>query len=118
MDTATLMKTALNAQKYRSIVHSTALAELWGGSQQLLMELSSFFLPRSRSNMNQSLEDVWRKRYYYAVEKFRDEGIETTADLETGASLYVSLRRKWNPTLVMLANYMGYTWSEIAPDEN
>ncbi|WP_339376152.1 potassium channel family protein [Calothrix sp. NIES-2098] len=117
MDTATLMKTALNAQKYRSIVHSTALAELWGGSQQLLMELSSFFLPRSSLNMNQSLEEVWRKRYYYAVEKFREEGIEITPDLEYGASLYVSLRRKWNPILVGLANYMGYHWSEIAPYE-
>jgi hypothetical protein len=118
MDTATLMKTALNADKYRSVVHSTALAELWGGSQQLLIELSKFFLPKSHVNNNQSLEDVWRKRYYYAVEKFRDEGIEITADLETGASLYVSLRRKWNPILVGLTHYMGYSWSEIAPFEN
>jgi len=118
MDTATLMKTALNAQKYPSIVHSTALAELWGGSQQLLMELSSFFLPKSRSNMDDVLEDVWRKRYYYAVEKFRKEGIEITADLESGAAMYVALRRKWHPNLVRLANYMGYTWSEIAPYES
>lgn len=118
MDTATLMKTALNAQKYPSIVHSTALAELWGGSQQLLMELSNSFLPKTSSNMDNSLEEVWRKRYYNAVEKFKDEGIETTADLESGAYLYVSLRRKWNPNLVRLASYMGYHWNEIAPYEN
>ncbi|MBD6615610.1 two pore domain potassium channel family protein [Komarekiella sp. 'clone 1'] len=117
MDTATLMKTALNAQKYRSIVHSTALAELWGGSQQLLIELSSFLVPKSRSKINESLEQVWRKRYYQAVKKFRDEGIETVTDLEAGASLYISLRRKWNPGLVGLTNYMGYKWSEIAPHE-
>ncbi|MFN6560821.1 MAG: potassium channel family protein [Nostoc sp. ChiSLP01] len=118
MDTATLMKTALNAQKYPSIIHSTALAELWGGSQQLLMELSSFFLPKKSLNVDTSLEEVWRKRYYYAVAKFRDEGIETTVDLEYGASMYVSLRRKWNPILVGLTNYMGYSWSEIAPYED
>ncbi len=99
-------------------MHSTALAELWGGSQQLLTDLSRFFLPRSRSNINKSLEEAWRKRYYYAVEKFRDEGIEITADLESGASLYVSLRQKWHPNLVRLANYMGYSWSEIAPHES
>ncbi len=117
MDTDILIKTALNDQKYHSIVYSTALAELSGGSQQLLIELSRFFLPKNRSNINKSLEEVWQKRYYYAVAKFRDEGIETTTDLETGASLYVSLRRKWHSSLVGLANYMGYSWSEIAPHE-
>ncbi|MBD2433496.1 MULTISPECIES: potassium channel family protein [Fischerella] len=119
MDTATLIKSALNTEKYRSLVHSTAVAELWGGSLQLLTELSSFFLPKSRSNfhINESLEQVWRKRYYDAVEKLRGEGIETAIDLETGACLYISLRRKWNPYLTRLANYMGYNWSEIAPFE-
>lgn len=99
-------------------MHSTALAELSGGTQQLVMELSNFFLPKSHATMDNFLEDVWRKRYYYAVEKFRNEGIEVTADLDSGAYMYVSLRRKWNPTLVKLANYMGYSWSEIAPYED
>jgi hypothetical protein len=31
--------------------------------------------------MYQLLEEMWRKRYYYVVEKFRHEGIETTANL-------------------------------------
>ncbi|MBF2007062.1 MAG: two pore domain potassium channel family protein [Chlorogloeopsis fritschii C42_A2020_084] len=118
MDTATLMKSALNTQKYRSLVNSTATAELWGGSQQLLVELSGFFVGEHRSNINDSLEQVWQKRYYHAVEKFRAEGIETATDLEAGASLYICLRRKWNPCLAGLASYMGYKWSEIAPYEN
>ncbi|WP_231510251.1 hypothetical protein [Fischerella sp. PCC 9605] len=118
IDTVTLMKSALNTEKYRSLVHSTAVAQLWGGSLQLLFELSGSFLPKSRSNIHDSQEQVWLKRYYHAVEKFRAEGIETATDLETGASLYISLRRKWNPCLAGLANYMGYKWSEIAPYEN
>jgi hypothetical protein len=118
IDTATLMRTALNTPNYHSIVHSTALAELWGGSQQLLMELSRFFLPKSRLKIDYSSEEVWRKRYYYAVEKFREEGLETIADLELGASLYISLRQKWHPDLVKLANYMGYQWNEIAAYED
>ncbi len=118
MDTATLMKTALNTQKYHSLLYSPAIAELWGGSQQLLFELSSLFQPKTRLNINESLEEVWRKRYYRAVKKFQDQGIETVTDLETGADSYISLRRKWNPTLMKLTSYMGYSWSEIAPYEN
>ncbi|BAZ65761.1 MAG: hypothetical protein KME28_23245 [Pelatocladus maniniholoensis HA4357-MV3] len=68
--------------------------------------------------MNESLEEVWRKRYYRAVRKFQDQGIETVTNLETGADLYISLRRKWNPNLIKLTNYMGYSWNEIAPYEN
>lgn len=118
MDTATLIKSALNTEKYYSLVHSTAVAQLWGGGLQLLVELSSLVLPKSRSKINDSLEQVWRKRYYQAVEKFKAEGIETASDLEAGASKYISLRRKWNPSLAGLANYMAYNWSEIAPHES
>lgn len=117
MDTATLIKSALNTEKYRSVIHSTAVAELWGGGLQLLVELSDLFLPKSRSKINNSLEHTWRERYYYAVEKFKAEGIEIATDLEAGVSLYISLRRKWNPYVIQLASYMAYDWNEIAPYE-
>ncbi|MFL9459180.1 MULTISPECIES: potassium channel family protein [Nostocales] len=118
MDTATLIKSALNTKKYHSITHSTAVEELWGGGLQLLVELSSLFLPKSRSKNNDSVEQTWRKRYYHAVEKMKAEGIETADDLEAGVSLYISLRRQWNPYVVALARYMAYDWNEIAPYES
>lgn len=118
MDTATLIKSALNTEKYYSLVHSTAVAQLWGGGLQLLVELSSLVLSKSNSKVNDSLELVWRKRYYQAVEKFKAEGIEIASDLEAGASKYISLRRKWNSPLTRLAHYMAYNWSEIAPHES
>jgi hypothetical protein len=117
LDTATLIKSALNPEKYRSLVHSTALAELWGGSLQLLSEVSRTFVPKGRPNITEQQEQAWRKRYYRAVEKFRAEGIVTVSDLEEGANLYISLRQQWQPNLAALANYMIYKWSEVAPTE-
>ncbi|GAB1543850.1 hypothetical protein NUACC21_65260 [Scytonema sp. NUACC21] len=118
MDTATLIKSALNTKKYRSVTHSTAVEELWGGGLQLIVELSGLFLPKNRSKKNDCIEQMWRLRYYDAVEKMKAEGIETVDDLEEGVYLYIYLRRQWNPYVVALARYMAYDWNEIAPHEN
>lgn len=117
MDTVTLIRSALNTEKYRSLVRSTAVAELWGGGLQLLVELSNSLVSKNRTNLNDQLEQVWRERYHHAVERLKAEGIETAADLEAGANLYISLRRKWEPYLAVLIDYMAYKWSEVAPAE-
>jgi Ion channel len=118
MDTATLIKSALNTKKYKSLVNSTAVAELWGGGLQLLVEISRLFSLDAYSKTNDNLEQVWRERYYCAVERLKDEGIETATDLEAGANLYISLRQRWNFYLTGLSNHMAYDWNEIAPCEN
>ena len=118
MDTATLIKSALNSEKYRSLICSAAVAELWGGSLHFLHQLSHSFLPpRGRLHINAQQEQAWRERYYRAVERLKAEGIETVADLEEGANSYISLRRKWQPDLTALSAYMAYKWSEVAPND-
>ena len=118
MDTVTLIRSALNAETYRSLVRSTAVVELWGGGLQLLSELSSSLFPKRRSNINNQLEQAWRERYYRAVERLRAEGIETATDLEAGVDSYICLRRKWASSLVVLADYMAYEWSEVVPADS
>jgi Ion channel len=107
MDAVTLIKSALNAEKYRFLVRSTAVAELWGGGMQILSELSQSVLPKQRIKCDRQAELVWRQRYYHAIERLSAEGIETAADVEAGADLYVSLRRKWQPILTTLSNYLA-----------
>ncbi|PSM49479.1 Ion transport 2 domain protein [Chroococcidiopsis sp. CCALA 051] len=107
IDTASLIKSALNAEKYRSLLHSTAVAELWGGSTHILSELSQSILPKHRIKCDRQMELVWRKRYYDAVERLSAEGIETATDREAGEELYVALRRKWQPLLTTLSNYLA-----------
>lgn len=117
MDTATLIKSTLNLEKYRPLVHSTAVAQLWGSGLQLLTELSGSFMPKRRPKINYELEQVWRQRYYQVVARLQAEGIETAVDLEAGADLYISLRHQWGGYLTLLTNYLAYEWSEIAPSE-
>jgi Ion channel len=107
MDAVTLIKSALNAEKYRSLVRSTAVAELWGGGMQILSELSQSVLSKHWIKCDRQAELAWRQRYYQAIERLRAEGIETTADVEAGADLYVALRRKWQPILTTLSRYVA-----------
>lgn len=107
IDTATLIKSVLNADKYRALLRSTAVAELWGGSTHILSEISQNILPKQRLKCDRSMELVWRQRYYAAVERLSAEGIETATDREAGADLYVALRRQWQPLLTTLSKYLA-----------
>jgi hypothetical protein len=117
MDTATLLKCTLSQKRYRWLINSTAVAELSGGGLHLLSELANTFLPGRRYFKGESSELLLRERYYHAVNRLKQEGVETRMDLEAGADLYVSLRRQWEPYVRAIAGYMGYDWQEIAPYE-
>jgi hypothetical protein len=116
METATLIRSALNQEKYRSLIYSTAVAELSDGGQHLLEELSQTFLPKQK-NYNGQQESVLQQRFYQAVKRLNAEGIETVDDLQSGAALYISLRRQWEPYVMALADYMAYHWHDIAQAE-
>lgn len=118
MDTVSLIRSAINTEKYISLVHSAAVAELWSGGLQLLKELSNSFLPKELPGIKGQSESVWRQRYYDAVERLEAEGIEIAADIEAGAELYIFLRRKWAANVTKLAEYLEYEWSEVAPAES
>lgn len=117
MDTASLLKSALDENRYRWLIHSTAVAELSGGGLHLLAELATTFLPGHRYCKKATSELVLRQRYYHAVKRLQQEGVETTTDIEAGADRYVALRRQWEPYVRAIAVYMGYDWQEIAPYE-
>lgn len=117
MDTAALLKTTLNEAQYRWLINSAAVAELSGGGLHLLSELASTFLPEQRPYRSQPSERLLRARYYQAVHRLQQEGVETRSDLEAGADQYVSLRLQWEPYIRAIADYMGYDWLEIAPYE-
>lgn len=117
MDTVTLIKSALDVEQYRSIVNSTATTELWNGGLHLLVEVSKTFLPKKPLNHSKKYEQIWRARYYRALERLKAEGIKTVKDPEAGARSYISLRHEWAPYLSNINDYMEYQWSEIASTE-
>lgn len=113
MDVVTLIKSALDAEKYRSVVESAAVTELWCGGLHLLEEVCNAVLPKTRSKMREQNEQLWREHYNRAIERMKVEGIKTALDPEAGASLYISMRHEWEPYLSKLLNYMEHDRREI-----
>jgi hypothetical protein len=113
MDLATLIQSALNSNKYRSIVESAATAELWCGGLHLLEQVCHALLPNACSDERDYNERLWREHYCTAIKRLQQEGIETNPDLEAGIELYLSLRYEWQPYLCKLIHYMEYDRYEI-----
>lgn len=114
MDTATLIKTALHHQEYKSLIGSTAVTELQSSGSYTLKRLADSFLPQG-SIKSYSCEAQWREWYHHVIQRLQSEGIKTPEDIEAGADKYVSLRREWNGEVAAFAEHMAYRWSDIAP---
>lgn len=122
MDTASLIRTALEEEEHRTLVRSTSVAQLWGGGLQLLTELSRAFLPGGAPGASDEPqpEDLvrWRERYYRALGTLRVEGIRTVANADAGADRYVELRREWEPYVVAFTQYLAYEREQVAPTDS
>ncbi|NDJ16997.1 potassium channel family protein [Myxacorys almedinensis] len=117
MDTATLIRSALDQKQYRSVTESSGTAELWFGGIHLLEELCQTLLPKVRIQSQEPNEPRWREHYYQALERLRAEGIKTTNDPEAGADSYISMRHQWAPYLAKLMKYMVYEPRRVTPAE-
>lgn len=121
LDTATLIRSALDERTYSSLVRSSAVAALWGGGIQLVEGVAKNFLsppkPGKADALNQETEERWRAHYGQAVTRLRTEGIAVVEDVEAGADKYVDLRRRWGAYVVTFADYMLYEWDEVAAQE-
>jgi hypothetical protein len=59
------------------------------------------------------LQELWKRRYRAAVDKLREGGIETYADPEEGAEIYVSLRMKWDSYVRGFAEHLAHDPANI-----
>ena len=71
--------------------------------------------PEAGSDPTDHKDEPWRARYFAAVQRLRQAGLPLVADEETGAELYVTLRRRWDPLIAALAPAMAYSMDEIDP---
>ena len=120
LDTATLIRSALDERAYHSLIYSSAVAALWGGGTQLLKGVSATSLPHAQPGQAKTLkaasEALWRAHYLQAAETLRAEGV-AVQNLQAGADKYVTLRREWDEYVVAFADYMAYDWDEVARQE-
>ncbi|WNZ27121.1 two pore domain potassium channel family protein [Leptolyngbya sp. NK1-12] len=118
MDVATLIRTALDQDEYRSIVNSSGTAELWFGGLHLLEELCHTLLPKIHVKSLDANEPCWREHYYQALERLKQEGIKTVQNPEAGADSYIAMRHEWAHYLAKLIKYMDYDQKNVYPAEH
>jgi hypothetical protein len=117
LDTATLIRSALEPSQYRSITHSSGTAALWYGGNQILEELCQTLVPNVRVQAGDLDETRWRSHYHQALDRLKSEGIAITDNPQIGADAYVTLRHRWALNLAKLIHYMDYEPDSIFPCE-
>lgn len=118
LDTVSLIKSALADDKAGWVKKSAAVQQLWSVSLMLVSTLDNTFLDQTPEEGTDPIDDKaepWRARYFAATQRLHQAGLPLVADEETGAELYVKLRRRWDPLIAALAPAMAYSMDEIDP---
>jgi hypothetical protein len=113
IDTASLIKSALDADQYSSVANSSGIAGLWCGSLHLLQELDQAIEAKVRASPPELDQRLWQEHYYQALAILNKNGIKTTDTPELGVKSYLSMRQAWAPRLAKLVKYMAYNPSQI-----
>ena len=89
LDTVTLIRSALDDQRYGWLKESASVAQLWQVSMLLVTTLENTFLPGGAPDRqdlpDMQTQDRWRRRYVAALHRLRQAGIRTVADEQAGA---------------------------------
>jgi hypothetical protein len=120
MNTTSLIRSALDQDRFRALTLSTTTTQLWKGGLHLLTSLEPSLVPEKlveRYVSEPDNEQAWRAYYRRSVQRFQAEGIATATDPEAGEEHYVELRRIWQPHISAFADYLQYDRQEICPGE-
>ncbi len=121
LDTVSLIKSALDDERFATLKQSAAVQDLWHASQRLLGVCADGLLPGGSSlkdapsSPDAATRERWRRRYRAAVRRLKDAGIPTFADEERGFGIYTALRSQWEPDANRLAQAMLYDPAELDP---
>ncbi|MFW5636092.1 MAG: hypothetical protein ACOC3A_05495 [Thermodesulfobacteriota bacterium] len=101
LDTASLLKTAPDADRHRAVAESLAVQELWASATHLMERLAASFLPKGYDPENPDISEkmvgAWSAHYRDLLRRLSEEGIDTADPSEAGEQAYISLRRRWHP---------------------
>lgn len=113
LDTATLVRSGLDTQRYARLRQAPALDDLFEAAMCLMHELLGS-LPRQEPRSAEA--EVWRRHYRDALAQLSEGGVAVRADADAGAEEYLRLRARWDEPLRRLADVMLCDWQSIEPD--
>lgn len=112
-DAASLLRSVPDPAVHRRLLRSGGLAALWGGTLQMLADLSRSGPTPSPSSTPADAEVAWVRRYAAARNRLAAEGVAVIPDEAAGAEAYARCRREWDAALRGLAAHIGEKWSDI-----
>lgn len=119
LDTVTLIRSALDDERYGWLKETASVTQLWQVSMLLVKTLEATFLPGGVPEASEppdaQAQERWRQRYFAALRRLRQTGIQTVADEQAGAEAYVLLRAGWDRYVAALAPSMAYEMDNIDP---
>jgi hypothetical protein len=118
LDTVTLIKSGLDDQRFGWLKESGTVSQLWEASMMMARALEDTFLggaPDTPEPPDAETRDRWKQRYAAALDRLQQAGIETMADEQQGAAIYVALRAHWDAHIRKLAPAMLYQLADIDP---
>lgn len=119
LDAVTLIRTALDEQRYGWLQRSAAVDQIWRSSMLMLRVVGGSFLPPGSAAEPVALDEPsmhrWRQRYRQAAQRLREAGIATVQDDAGGAEAYAAQRRQWDGYITAFAQQMAYDVAEIDP---
>jgi hypothetical protein len=110
LDAATLVRSALDQDRYARMIGSAALDDLFEAAMSLTHELTPGVERRPPSAADAA---AWRRRYAAAAARLADAGLQLRPDADAGAEDYVALRAEWDRPVRELAAAMLYEWDAI-----
>lgn len=112
LDSATLVRTALDRDRYAELIKSITVEGVTESALQLVGALVPDVSARPPDAQTAA---VWRERYADALDRLREAGVQGNPDPAAGADEYVRLRAEWDTQVRALAGAMLYEWSVIEP---
>jgi hypothetical protein len=119
-DAVSLIRTALDGERYAGFVQSAPVTQLWGGAMRAMQMMAETFLGKPQEMGKEADEETagrWRRRFRAAAERLRAAGMETARDESEAAERYVALRRQWQCYVDGFTRYMQRTKHEIEPQD-
>ena len=113
LETAALIRTALDPQEYGWVRRSVALEQLERSAGMLLKTLAEeSHMPAKDAEQHES-RSRWKHRFSSALPRLREGGLRVSDDVEAAAAEYVRLRAGWDAPVNGLADFLGYARHQI-----
>lgn len=117
LDSASLIRSALDPAVYARFVKSSAVEILWGGAILLVRQTGHDVLPKETldDQAKHPHAEAWRRRFADAHAKLADAGVAVDPDIEAATARYVRQRVHWDHYARSFADYLAEDWATIDP---